>query len=179
MKVAVVGLAPSSHDAAPWHDPEWEIWGLPWDGYYHACTRLFEMHDISLLDDEHRPRNYLERLEGLETPVYMQTDEYGVAYPLEEVIKSIGRDYFNSSISYMIALAIHEGAEEISIYGCDLSDDEEYAYQRPNVAWLIGLAEGRGITVHVHPASTLMQFNSSGIKFGQNEIEYKTRYGYL
>ena len=31
MKVAVVGFSPSSYDAAPWDDPTWEKWGMPWD----------------------------------------------------------------------------------------------------------------------------------------------------
>jgi len=30
-QVAIVGLAPSTHDAAPYNSPFWEMWGLPWD----------------------------------------------------------------------------------------------------------------------------------------------------
>ncbi len=47
MKVAIIGLAQSTHDDAPWDDPEWEKWGLPWDHNWAMLDRFFEMHDTS------------------------------------------------------------------------------------------------------------------------------------
>jgi uncharacterized protein YdbL (DUF1318 family) len=49
----------------------------------------------------------------------------------------------------MVVHAIFEGAEEIGIYGVDLLQDEEYAYQRPGCEYWIGVARGLGIKVHV------------------------------
>lgn len=78
-----------------------------------------------------------------------------------------------------MALAIHEGAEEIGLWGVDMKDGEEYAYQRPNMEYLIGLAEGNGIGVFIHPDSSLCKFKSDGIKFYNHEPAYVDRYGWL
>jgi hypothetical protein len=177
MKVAIVGLSDSTHDQAPWSDPEWQIWGLPWDHKWPYMDRLFEMHDLRLLVSEHskRPRDYFHRLSMAGVPVYMQGAyfDWATEYPME-----IAR-YYNSSIAYAMALAIHEGAEEIAIYGVDMDDEQEYAYQRPNMEYLIGLAEGKGIKVYIPPESSLCTFNHKGIKFYDHFPEYKDRYGWL
>jgi len=46
LKVAIIGLSATTHHLAPWSDPEWQKWGLPWDGYHAQMDRLFEMHDM-------------------------------------------------------------------------------------------------------------------------------------
>jgi hypothetical protein len=180
MKVAIIGLSPGTHDQAPWEEADWELWGLPWDeGYWRYMHRLFEMHDLRLLQSEHckRPKDYLERL--AECGAYMQEAYFpGVKrYPFEEVSKTT--DYWNSSIAYAMAMAIHEGAEEIGIYGVDMKGDDEYGYQKPNMEYLIGLARGRGIKVHVPEKSPLLKFNAHGIKFFDHVPQYVNRYGWL
>lgn len=176
-QVAIVGLSPTSHDDAPWDDPEWEIWGLPWDpGYWRRYDRHFEMHDWSLAQS--RGLEYIDNL--MECPrLYMQ-ERYvpnATKYPLEDVIDTIGRDYFNSSPAYMFALALHECVDRIGLWGVDLAIDTEYAYQRPNMEWLIGLAEGQGVDV-VIPNSALMTFNGD-IPFNGVPQQYVGRYGWL
>lgn len=182
-KVAVVGLSPSSHDKAPWGNPEWEIWGLPWDARWGECHRLFEMHDIRLIREVpcRRP-GYEDRLKDVWVPLYMQ-DAYAWLpcrrYPFEQVAADIGRAYWNSSIGYMLAMAITERPNEIGIWGVDSLDHEEYAYQRPNIEWLIGVAEGRGIKVTIPDESPLCKFHGKGIKFGSQLQTYVERYGNL
>lgn len=182
-RIAVIGLSPSSHDKAPWGDPDWELWGLPWDSDYGRCHRLFEMHDLGLLRSvKCRRQDYEERLRECWAPLYMQEaypDFPCQRYPFEAVAKSIGRPYWNSSPAYMVALAIHEGAKEIGIWGVDSLDSEEYAYQRPNLEWLIGLAEGRGIKITIPDESPLCKFKGTGIKFGNEFQTYFERYGRL
>lgn len=179
MKVAVVGLSDSAR-FAPWEEGDWQLWGLPWhEGQWRYMQRLFEMHDLRLLQSEHckRPAGYMDRLK--ECQPYMQTDsEYGRRYPFEEVAATTGA-YWNSSIAYALAMAIHEGAEEIGLWGVDMKGDDEYGYQRPNVEYLLGLARGRGIKVHVHPSSPVLKFQPKGIKFFAHEPEYINRYGWL
>jgi hypothetical protein len=184
LKVAIIGLSPASHDMAPWADPEWEKWGMPWDeGYWLQCTRLFEMHDMRLLRSNHsrRKAGYMRRLQDMDCPLYMQEAYYASAtrYPFEEVAKSIGGAYWNSSPAYMLALAIHEGAEEIGIYGVDLVDVDEYGYQKPNMEYLIGLARGKGIKVTIPDESALCKFEPHGIKFFDHVPQYIDRYGWL
>lgn len=99
-------------------------------------------------------------------------------YPFEEVARTT-TDYWNSSIGYMLALAIHEQYERIHIFGVDMKDGEEYGYQKPNAEYLIGLARGRGIEVVIPDASPLCKFNHSGIRFGKSLPIYRERYGRL
>lgn len=185
LNVAIVGLAPSTHDLAPWGDSDWEIWGLPWDDAGWAMmARHFEMHDLRLLESAHSRRKpgYFDRLK--ECPrLYMQEAYAGfpaaVAYPYEEVSKSICAPYWNSSIAYAMALAIHEGAEQIGIYGVDMALGEEYAYQKPNMEYLIGIARGKGIKVILPDSCPLTRFNPTGIAFYDHMPTYTKRYGWL
>lgn len=181
MKVAVVGMSASCADA-PWDDASWEKWGLPWhEVYWYQMQRHFEMHDMRLLESEHsdRPADYLERLKECER-LYMQEAYFHGAtrYPFDEVAKTTG-EYWNSSIAYAMALAIHEGAKEIGVFGVDMSGDDEYGYQKPNMEYLIGLAIGRGIKVHIPEASPLLKFNPVGVRFFNHVPTYVNRYGWL
>ena len=185
MKVAIVGLAPSTHDLAPWDDDTWQKWGLPWDDKGWALMdRHFEMHDLRLLHSEHSKRkaDYFDRLRQCPC-LYMQASYFDAPtsrrYPFEAVADSIGQAYWNSSIAYAMALAIHERAREISIYGVDMDGSDEYAYQRPNMEYLIGFARAQGIRVHIPKESALCRFEPNGIKFYDHTPTYTNRYGWL
>ena len=164
LKVAIVGLSPDTHDKAPFGNPEWQTWGMAWDGDWARLDRVFEMH--AEIDPEDYPKGYLERLEYA-NPVTQAN------YPLDAVIKTVGRDYFQSSIAYMLALAIHEGAEEIAIFGCSMGDDTDYGYQRANAEYLVGVAVGRGIHVHIESPSALCEYKPEALRY-----HYPTRYGW-
>lgn len=139
------------------------------------------MHDLELLrkPESRRPKDYEQRL-SLCNRLYMQEQYFPFAekYPFEEVASTTG-DYFNSSISYLLALAIHEGATEIGIWGVDMSAGEEYGYQKPNCEYLIGLARGKGIPVYIPEVSPLCKFNGEGIPLGDMTPTYPRRYGCL
>jgi hypothetical protein len=184
LKIAIVGLSPTTHDLAPWSDPTWEKWGLPWDeGYWAHLDVAFEMHDMRLLKSEHSKRkaDYFDRLRECST-LFMQ-DAYreipgATRYPFNAVERITGR-YWNSSIAYALALAICRAPEEIAIFGVDMKGDDEYGYQKPNIEYLVGLARGRGITVTVPDASPLLKFNPAGVRFYAHEPVYVERYGWL
>ncbi len=168
MKVAILGYTPTRKDA-PYDDPAWEIWGLndlykfQGEGDVERWTRWFEMHDDRLGNRVGRAK-FDERVKEFakweNIPIYMQNKHPGVsgsvAYPLEEVVKQYG-DYFTNTISYMIALAIYEGAKEIGVYGVDMSTSEEYQKQRPSCEYYLGIAVGKGIKVTIHPAADLLK----------------------
>lgn len=184
VKIAIIGLSPTTHDQAPWDDSSWQLWGLPWDeGYWTSMHRLFEMHDMRLLVSEYSKRKpgYFDRLRDCE-PLYMQEAYPGIEcarrYPFEAVAETTGY-YWNSSIAYALAMAIHEGADEIALYGVDMKGDDEYGYQKPNIEYLIGLARGRGIKVTVPDESPLLKFNPAGVKFFDHLPVYQHRYGWL
>jgi hypothetical protein len=79
------------------------------------------------------------------------------AYPLAAVLERFPAGYFTNTIAYMIGLAIALGAEEIGIYGVDMALGSEYGHQRPSCEYLIGLARGMGIRVHVPATCDLLK----------------------
>lgn len=175
--IAIIGMS----DATLKHVPTGcELWGMPWhEGYWRNFTRLFEMHDIRLLENETtcRPNGYIQRLKDADVPLYMQKPYFDnvTEYPFD----SVPTQYFNSSVAYMMALAIAENPDEIGIYGVDMKSGDEFGYQKPNMEYLIGLAEGKGIKVTVPDESPLMKFNGDGIMFADFYPKYEGRYGWL
>lgn len=87
-------------------------------------------------------------------------------FPMEDAFRFFSLDgrnpnrYFTNSISYMIALAIMEGATEIGVYGVDMmmggGEGSEYGYQRPSCEFFLGWARAAGITVHIPKESDLL-----------------------
>ena len=78
------------------------------------------------------------------------------AYPLPKIIEEFGT-YFTNTISWEIALAIHEGFKEIHIYGVDMAVDSEYSCQRASCEYFLGLAIGRGIKIWIPDAADLLK----------------------
>lgn len=165
-KIAIIGKCSNSRSDAPLDLNGWEIWGLAWDLLPRADV-LFEMHENwrFFLGNEEDAARHKAWLIGAETPIYMLKKEHDVPnsieYPMDKVLEltrptCFGTPYLESSIAYMMALAILEGADRIGIWGCDLATGGEYAYQRPNMEYLIGLARGRGIKVYVPAQNTLL-----------------------
>ena len=167
-KVAIVGFASNTLHLVPWQDPTYEIWGLN-QGYLHCqrrTDRWFEMHLLESMPDIRDP-NYLAFLRTIQIPVYMTQvyDQFpmSVRYPIEDAIKYLGRDYFMSSPAFMAVLAAMEGFEEIHLYGINLAIGDEYFYEKPNMEFIIGLLEGKGVTVHIpHASSLLKQYRRYG-----------------
>lgn len=175
LKVAIVGLAQSSRHLVPWNAPDWALWGLAWDADRYKFSRTFEMHDmadLALFYGDRLPK-YLEKIAHCNR-LYMPEASLAnaVAYPFDAVAADVG-DYWCSSIAYMLALAIHEKAEEIGVYGVNMQAGDEYGYQKPNCEYLIGLARGRGIKVHIPDVSPLCKFVSPP------DRDYAGRYGRL
>jgi hypothetical protein len=172
LKVAVVGLAASTRSGTPF-DSDWEVWGLPWDTeLWPRFHRTFEIH----ADWKRANANaYIERLKecaGLYMALAYPEVPNAQRFPVEDVAQTT-TDYLASSIAYMVALAIHERAQEIAIYGVNMEAAGEYGYQKPNLEYLIGLARGRGIVVTIHPDSPLCKFVND--KSGPT---YSGRYGW-
>jgi len=134
--------------------------------------RLFEMHTPEWFTRKETPdsqeyRRWLgQEHEGLTIYMQQEMDEFPscVPYPREEVradlFKHLWRgdqnpEYYTSSVGLMLALAIHMGVKRIEMYGVEMASDTEYADQAPAVEFMMGIANGRGIDIVVHPASRL------------------------
>lgn len=153
LNVAIVGMADIGRDAAPYDQPDWEIWGLAWD-HLPRMTEAYDPH-IRVRWALQVPKR-LERYKHLPLPLYMQEAHNdlptSIAYPLEEVGDLVGRNaegkpYIESTVAYMLGRALLKGAERIGIYGVEMASTGEWAYQRPNMEYLIGFARGRGVKV--------------------------------
>jgi hypothetical protein len=197
-QIAIIGRSVSTVGDAPWNDESWEKWGLPWaDGFWAKMDRFFEMHERGHLQTEEaaRPSEYWERLQ-LDIdwgPIYMQQAwadiPKSVVYPFEAVNADVFAgfprvwdqdDWYNCSIAYMLALAIHEKADRIGLWGIDCTREDEYAYENPNLAYLIGFAQGRGIEVILPQGPTnLLKYYGEDIPFGTTTLTYPKRYGYV
>ena len=190
-QVAIVGLAPSTHDDAPYEDPDWEVWGLPWDEEkWPYFDRLFDIHPLECIrkaTPSFYRDGYEERLRELENPLYMQEDYVdipnAIEYPLSEVSNLVG-DYYNSSIAYMLALAIFEEYDKIGIWGVDMDKRgepghaDEYRDERPNCEYLLGFAKAKGIEIYLPDECPLLKFGGR-FPLGTVIPNYGHRYGYL
>tara|TARA_Y100000310_G_scaffold216045_1_gene217006 strand:+ start:67 stop:654 length:588 start_codon:yes stop_codon:yes gene_type:complete len=190
-QVAVVGLSPSTHDAAPYEDPDWEVWGLPWDNdRYPYFDRLFDIHPLECIREatpSFYPPRYEDRLRELDAPLYMQQAyediPNAIAYPLDEVSSVVG-DYYNSSIAYMLAMAIVENVGKIGLWGVDMSGPgepghaDEYRDERPNCEYLLGFAKAKGTEIYLPDECPLLKFGGS-FPLGNVIPNYGNRYGYL
>ena len=89
-----------------------------------------------------------------------------VSYPIDEVIRYFGTDYFTNTVDYAIALAIYRKFTGIGLYGVNMSNATEYAYQKPGVEFWIGQAMGRGIKVTVHGNLSTILKTRDGLLYG-------------
>ena len=159
-KVAIVGRGAGWEDA-PFKDESWEIWSL--NNLYRNIprwTRWFDIHDCIQDRPEHR-----KMLSKLNCPVYVMQEcpdiPNSVIYPLKAIKKEffskVNREqYFTSSFSYMIALAIYEKYDEIALYGINLATDTEYQKYLPCANFWAGVALGRGVKLFIQEHSNIM-----------------------
>ena len=180
-KIAIVGCS-DSKDLAPYGDKSWgEVWAMNNSfGHTKRQTKWFEIHPIQYVDGKYqrrklvRPgvfiwsddfrgqpmRDYLESMAQLDIPVYMQQHwdiiPKSIPYPLKEITDRYGR-YFTNSVSYMIALAIDQGATEIGCFGVDMATGSEYGPQRPSCEFFLGIAAGRGIKLTIPDKADLLK----------------------
>lgn len=145
-------------------DQRVEFWGCnnmyrTYPALFEYASRWFEMHRLAYLDTI--PNDHVAQLAKFTGPVYMleQTDRVPTsrAYPLaivNKTLRALGgtEGYFTSTFSYQLALAIHEGFDEVHFYGVDFYEEGERVFERPGLEYLIGLAQGVGVKV-VLPSS--------------------------
>lgn len=181
-KIAILGTAASSMALAPFKDPSWAIWACS-PGAYPICAQnrsdvYFEVHRWQPTPPGQfgapgtKPwfspefDAFLREHKG---PVFMSqvvpSIPSSVRIPFEHLIKKYGRYFWQSSMSYMLAMAIEvlaprvQAGEKVAIglWGVDMSASEEYAYQRPACQHFIGLAMALGISIVLPEESDLMR----------------------
>jgi len=148
-KVCLLGTSPTLSEA-PLDDDTIEKWAL--NNMYNVVpvekiSRWFQIHS----EESVRDVPDWEKYKGITVPIYMQEhyDEIptSIKYPLDEMTKLFGYKLFRSTLDFMMALAIAEEYDVIYLYGVDMANNTEYAYQRPTLMYWIGRAIGMGIKI--------------------------------
>ena len=160
-----------------------EVWAINAMGGVIQHDRLFVMDDmrevlapLARKEPTSMPAGLLEMLGNHPGPVYTSKvyEEYPctVEYPLEDVINAVGNVYFNTSVAYAVALAIHLKVKEIGLYGCDFTYPDLHVAEsgRSCVEFLIGVAGTYGAKIVVAGDSTLMD---SSMTVNQKLYGYK------
>lgn len=186
--VAILGFGPRTRDGV-WDavgrvDAIWSM------NYFHRykfppVDLVFELHTVDyLLSPAHNFADHVAWMErNREIPIFMQERHprfpMSRRYPMEEVLADIHANVFRlagpgdmpllepvyfqtSTISWALALAIHEGYRRIELYGIDLDSDTEYRYQRDAVSYALGVAAGRGVEIIIPRRSSVMNANLYG-----------------
>jgi len=173
-KIAIIGTAPSSRNLAPFKDLSWIIWGCsPGNAMTAAlprCDAWFEVHGKALLwpQDAHYGPQYIEWMKTLTCPVYLLPNHHtdpdqtpivpnARIIPMWELVAEFGPYDFTSSFTWMMAMAIHEGATQVKLYGIDMASRDEYIQQRAGAYGFFKEAWRRGIDVDAPNESDIMQ----------------------
>ncbi len=159
MKVALLGTAPSG-EFAPFDDTSWKIWGVGSKAnYVTRVDRWFEIHRIAgetqTFQNNWRPSLKKWFADGTEIMMLYPEADLGnvVQYPYEEITERFGTYFMTSSFAWMMALAIHEGATDIALYGVDMEYGTEYGEQRTGLRHFIDLARVLKIKISRLPTS--------------------------
>jgi len=176
-KFVILGTAPT-WKLAPWEDKDAVIAGLNdayllelprYDVWYdlHPFNQFFYKDPRKKLPAHQvpagtfiRPVGHLDWLAKQTCPVFVQAASpkvpHAQVFPRAELEAKFG-EWFDSSPAWMLVHAIAMGFKEVHIYGIHLASEMEYIKQKPNMAFLCGLAVGAGVKLVVPKASPLLQ----------------------
>lgn len=182
MKVAIIGTAPLSVKLAPYDDKEWTIWACS-PGNMNQLPRVdawFELHAMAeMIGQENQVWSapWLGWLRTQKCPIYMQEHNdavpQAIVFPRDVLLKKFGRNWFSSSVAWMMAYAIHLGVEEIGLFGVDMAHGQEhYTAQKAGCLRFIEIAKELGITVTVPWESCLAR---QPPLYGYNEATHFAR----
>ena len=176
LRVAICAAGHGSAQAE-WLDKTWERWGVNatwslWKNPEDTFARWFELHRRSYLKWEHKENGNGQNASGYghftwlralrRLPIYVQEPKdwpelpTARAFPFTRVqaLATAFANYHASSIDWMLAYAITEGAREIALYGVEQDHSAEPHGARACVEFWAGFAVARGIKVWSVDGST-------------------------
>lgn len=148
-----------------------QVWAINALGDVFDCDLIFHMDDIRIQEiranaaPESNIAAMVKWLQTTETPVMTSRahENYPalIEFPLEDVLNTLGLDYFNSTAAYAVAYAIYSGATKISIFGMDFTYENVHHAEkgRACVEFWIGQAHARGIEICTPKNTTLLDAN--------------------
>ena len=199
-KIAILGTAPSSRPAAPYPTPgcpynakEYEVWCIGIDpqkitGGWH---RWYELHDplwlIDKLNPDYAPENenhirWLREVSDKGANVRLMRPSRLIPNATlvnrrkieEEWPGPFAREFRNSTVAWMMAEAIIEGATELGLWGCDMALTSEYQSQRSGVFYFLDECRKRGITPLLPSESDLFHGTGEYPECGESPIARKS-----
>lgn len=174
-EVAIVALGASFSDyvLSRINSTEYaEVWGINSIGAVFHVDRTFMMDPASRFLDDVKAGTQT----GIAKKFLLETPNKGpiyscclddrvpeiVEYPLEDVISDLTYSYFNNTVAYAVAFAIHQKVSKIHMFGVDFSYKQNIHFAEAGKAcvefWL-AIALSRGIKVEIAPASGLLDTN--------------------
>lgn len=150
-----------------------EVWAVNNMGNVIRHDRLFHMDDLKIQEARALARpdssiaGMMSWMKTHDRPIYTSRSysDYVQSYdfPLEDVMNSVGAVYFNSTVAYAVAYAIHLKVKKIHLYGVDYSyaNGHQAEKGRACVECLLGIALARDINVQLPADSSLMDANVS------------------
>jgi hypothetical protein len=128
-KIAILGKLQTKYKA-PFDDSDWQIWSMN----LHADAKFIPRVD-KWFDLHKKPDN-------------INADYLKNNFDFDACRRLVGGNYFNNTVSFMIAFAILQGATHINLYGMRFECDHERRHgEYQNVRELVFFARGRGIIV--------------------------------
>jgi len=191
-----MGTSPDSCGLAPWNEDGIEEWiGLN-DAHQLAFMRMDKITRWCQIHQKWRymrknPRYDIDHWAWLQKnhpfPIYMQRHDpdvpSSVPIPLREICErflagkfSRGDAYervlqFGSTFSYIIPMALMEGAQRVEFYGVELAQEVEYIEQRPSTHFWIGLASALGMEVYVPRVTRILRDHFYGYEYPKPQTE--------
>jgi hypothetical protein len=140
---------------------DWKIWACsPGNTDLQRIDTWFELHgdlDHAIEGGKWEPYLAWINLHGFE--VYAQ-DQHLIprakTFPVEELLREFGENFFSSQPAWMMAFAIYKGATDIALFGLDMAARTEYHFEKPNMLHFAWLAQQRGIRVMAPPESEVL-----------------------
>jgi len=181
MIVNILGKG-SGYDEMP-ENPEGEVYGVN-DAFIRnkSVSKTFHMHDLNEWEtrkgSESSTKLVVEHANDRPEMEFFTVKPYkkiphAQEYPLDEIVNHFGTTYFTNGISYMIAYALWKGATKINLYGVNMTVQEEYIAQKPNVEYWIGRAQGMGVEVSFQWRYTSLMKSKDGLMYGYFMNQYK------
>jgi len=149
-----------------------EVWGLnqqaAWKGI--RLDRCFIMDDLKLRMPFYAGHDFVEWLKTYDRPIITSKayDEWPTSedFPIKEICHYFGVPLgtaMYSTVDYMIAIAIYEGATQIDLYGVDMTHKSAPTEMVLGTAAWIGAALARGVLVKTLQGSIFTFLANPGI----------------
>ena len=148
-----------------------QVWGLNKQAAIKdmQLDRCFVMDDLKLRMPFYAGHDFTDWLKTYPLPIITSRayPEWPTSenYPIQEICHYFGLPLgiaMYSTPDYMIALAIHEGATHIDLFGVDMQQKEVSSMHLATAHW-IGAAEARGVFIQTFQDSIFQSLTNVGV----------------